>query len=243
MNAVGRSLAAAYRAIDRDARRHLAELPLLGLTMLASRRQPIAPLAADGARPILFLHGLGGGPGNFFPMRTFFAVAARRRGYAVALSDEESIDAMAERLRALVAEVAAVNHLHGARIDLVAHSMGGLVARAALEDPATAALVANLVTLGTPHRGTWAARFAATARALDLRPDSPLLTRLARQLPWAGPPSLPRLVSFWSASDMLLLPHATAIVDGAEAIELPDMTHTGWLLRPSAWRAALAALA
>ena len=61
----------------------------------------------------------------------------------------------ADRLRALVAAIARAHP--GVPVDVVAHSQGGLVARAALardssrHDPGPA--VAHLVTLGTPHDG------------------------------------------------------------------------------------------
>ena len=46
------------------------------------------------------------------------------------------------------------NKLNGAKVDIVAHSMGGLVARSALENFGKDDLVQNLITLGTPHKGS-----------------------------------------------------------------------------------------
>lgn len=46
------------------------------------------------------------------------------------------------------------NKLNRAKIDIVAHSMGGLVARSALENYGKGDLVQNLITLGTPHKGS-----------------------------------------------------------------------------------------
>lgn len=40
------------------------------------------------------------------------------------------------------------------KVDLVGHSMGGLVARAAIENYNSSQFVRNLVTLGTPHKGS-----------------------------------------------------------------------------------------
>jgi ATP-binding cassette subfamily B protein len=48
----------------------------------------------------------------------------------------------------------------GKRVALVAHSMGGLAARAYLQDPGYRGDVAALVTVGTPHRGSIAGQFA-----------------------------------------------------------------------------------
>ncbi len=245
----GRSVASAYRAVDPDVRLHLAEMPLLGLTMLAPRSAAIAPGTDDGARPVLFVHGLGGHPGNFVAMATYFRLRGRTRLHAVTLPDDApdggstSLDALAQHLRTVVGEAAQAWGLgEEGRIDVVAHSMGGLVARLALEDPAVAARVATLVTLGTPHAGTHAARFGATPRVLDLRPGSDVVRRLAERLPWPGPPAAPRLVALWSGADMLLLPASTAMVEGAENVELPGVTHYGYLIHPEAWRRVYAAL-
>src|SRR6185437_13965056 len=79
----GQSLVAAYRSIDADVPRHLAELPLLGLVSLAARRLPAAALPDDGHRPVIFVHGLGGYRGNFTPARLFLRLQGRTRTYAV----------------------------------------------------------------------------------------------------------------------------------------------------------------
>lgn len=44
--------------------------------------------------------------------------------------------------------------LNGAKLDIVGHSMGGLVSRSAIENHNASSLVNNLVTLGTPHKGS-----------------------------------------------------------------------------------------
>lgn len=238
--AAGRTVASAYHAVDPDVRRHVAQAPLLGLTMLSRRFSRPVPLPDDGCRPVVFVHGLGGHRGNFLPMRAWLRLSGRRRLYAVGLESGVSLEALGERLRAFVDEVLAVNELGpDAQVDLVAHSMGGLVARCALAEPDTARRVASLVTLGTPHGGTHAARYAATHHTLALRPDSPSLRRLADQVPWRLPT---RLVCFWSRADVLMLPATTACVVGAENHELASVTHYGFLLRPSCWRRVGAAL-
>lgn len=42
----------------------------------------------------------------------------------------------------------------GIQVDIVGHSMGGLVSRSAIENHNASAYVKNLVTLGTPHKGS-----------------------------------------------------------------------------------------
>jgi pimeloyl-ACP methyl ester carboxylesterase len=240
---VGRGVSSAYAAVDPDLRRHVAQLPLMGLTLLSSRNESIEAIADDGHRPIVFVHGLAGHPGNFLAMRKFLAMSGRKRTYAVALPSVETMQAGADHLSRFIEEVLRVNGLPpGATVDCVGHSMGGLVARLAFRDPATTARVSTLVTLGTPHLGTYAARFGATQNVLDLRPGSTAMTELDLQLPWRGPPHQPRLVALWSPADVLLLPAEAARAPGAHAVEMRGFTHYSYLLNPLAWSRVLSLL-
>jgi triacylglycerol lipase len=226
----------AYDAVDQDVRVHLAQAPFVGLSMLVAKRKPIRALPDDGARPVLLVHGLASGPGVFLPLQLYLKLRGRGRTYAISLPNE-GVEQMAEALSAAVLRVCKVNRLgKSGRVDIVAHSLGGLVARLALERPSIRRRVATLVTLGTPHRGTHAARYLARSPARDLRPDSELLARLRHQLPWPGPPSHPRLVAFWSGSDVLLLPSASARAQGARNVELRGFTHLSYLLDPRGFR-------
>ncbi len=223
-----------YLAVDPDLRRTLAELPLVGATSIGSREVIIEELPDDGHNPCLFVHGLSGHPRNFLPAKLFFRSQGRRRGYLFGYRDNHPFVDSARALAEAIVRVAVVNTLpEGRGVDVVAHSMGGLLTRLALMDPEVAKRVGTVVTLGTPHHGTYAARFLATERALDLRPESPLLKTLEAQVPWPGPPTLPRLVTYWSRADVLMLPSDTARVEGAEHVELQGISHTGYLLRPS----------
>lgn len=74
----------------------------------------------------------------------------------------------------------------GRSVDIVAHSMGGLIARAAITG--TARKLANwppyiyvedVVTIGTPHNGTGIARLCGYTQCTDMRPGSTFLNWLA----------------------------------------------------------------
>lgn len=242
--AAARAVASGYHAVDPDLRRHISQLPLVGLSMIAPRKSEVAAIAADGYRPVLFVHGLGGHPGNFSLMKLFFRACGRRRIYTLSFRDEESLEAVAQRLVSLLEEVARQNNLpQEERFDIVAHSMGGIVARLALELPHFATRVKTLITLGTPHSGTYTARFANTPHVLQLRPGSALVERLKAQLPWGAREGWPRLVAFYSSSDLLLLPATAACVEGAENIELGGLTHYSYLLHPACFQRVFSSLA
>lgn len=81
--------------------------------------------------------------------------------------------------------------LKDAKVDIVAHSMGGLVARSAIENHNAADNVRSLITLGTPHRGTLiASSWVDDSRSLlagintdggnDLSYDSEFIQRLMK---------------------------------------------------------------
>lgn len=239
----GRAAAGAWNAIDPTLLRHAAQLPLMGLTLLGPAQQSLVELPDDGYRPIIFVHGLGGHRSNFAPMRLWFRLHGRTRTYSVGFSHDLVLDEMAGQLRVKIAKVLACNKLPpDAQVDLVAHSMGGIIARLAVADTVTARQVAHLVTLGTPHAGTQVARLARTPHIRDLRPDSTVMQRLAAQLPWRGPPDMPQLTSLWSDSDLLLFPPSTACVNGAQNLEMTGFTHYSYLLEPASARQVFAVL-
>jgi triacylglycerol esterase/lipase EstA (alpha/beta hydrolase family) len=233
----GQSAAAAYQAVDPDARKHLAQLPVMGLSMLGPRSTTVEPLPDDGHNPIVLVHGLAGHPGNFMALRQYLALKGRKRVYAIDFGSAESIDLMAAMLRDFITAVVERNELpDDAQVDLVAHSMGGVVTRMAVEDPATARRIACVITMASPHSGTYTARLGATTPTTELRPGSAVVERMARQLPWDVRAGRPRLVALWSAADLIVLPGEGGQVPGAENIELPGYTHYSYFLNPEAWR-------
>ena len=234
---IGSSVAHAYNALDPDLRRHLVQLPLMGLSYLTPGRLQIQALPDDGRRVVIFVHGLGGHRGNFLPMLSCFRWLGRKRVLSIGFRERDSIATMADQLRALLREVIEVNQLPDQNaIDLVTHSMGGIIARLALEDKALAPAIAHMVTLGTPHSGTQLARLLQTSKVRDLRPGSELLERLERQLPWPGPPEKPRLTALWSPADLVLMPPESAAVKGAHNIRLEGFSHFSYLLHPQSWK-------
>ena len=234
----GAAIATAYRSVDGDLRQELATLPLMGLSSIGRRHLPVRAKRCDGERPVIFVHGMGGHPGNFRAMRAWFAANGRTRLYSVGLPSGETTDEHANHLARFIEAVLEVNDLPAGLVDLVAHSRGGIVARLALEDVAVGCRVATLVTIGTPHQGTVAARFGRGPYLDELRPGSRLIERLSGQLPWMGP----RLVCLWSESDPLVVPAEYARVPGAAEVEIEGLGHCRLLLWPEGWRAAFAAL-
>jgi pimeloyl-ACP methyl ester carboxylesterase len=100
------------------------------------------------------------------------------------------------------------------QVDIVGHSLGGLIARYYVQRLAGDSRVRTLVTLGTPHSGTRVAPLAnAHPIVRQMRPGSAVIEELA--LP--SPGCRTHFVSFWSDLDHLMDPLETA------CLEHPDL--------------------
>jgi triacylglycerol esterase/lipase EstA (alpha/beta hydrolase family) len=128
-------------------------------------------------------------------------------------------------------------HVRGGRIDLVCHSLGGLVARVYLQQLGGARRVDRCITLSTPHRGTYGAYWMPSRVGRELRPDSPLMQRLA-----ATPAATPRVqfTSIVAGSDNMVLPRVFAVHE--QWVHVPDVGHLGMLFSPRVFRAVVEAL-
>ena len=233
---VGRKAAEGWAAIDPDVKRHAAQIPLLSYSLFVSRNEVIDPGEPDGHPPLVFVHGLGGNRGNFLLMAWYLRLHGRSRSYKIHFDGGQSMDQMAA---ALARFIRAVRKATGEpQVDLVAHSMGGLVARLAVTEHRLGGSVKTLVTMGTPHRGTYPARYANTVNLRDLRPDSDLIRRVNSK-PW---PAKVRGVTFWSKGDLFVLPAESAAVPGTEQVDMSPFTHYSYLIDPRSWAAAARAL-
>jgi pimeloyl-ACP methyl ester carboxylesterase len=226
---VGGKVAEAAMSVDPDVYRHAAQMPLLAYTLLSPTQAPVEAGEDDGHPPLVLVHGLGGRRGDFLPMALYLRLGGRKRSYRIHFAPGTPVRERAEALRGFISEVCAVT---GApTVDVVAHSLGGIISRLALMDPPTAARVRSLTTLGTPHGGTFAARLLRTDAVLALRAGSEIAEELAAA-PW---PAGVEGTSLWSQSDLLVLPPESAAAPGTLAIEVSPFTHYSYLIDPRGW--------
>lgn len=115
------------------------------------------------------------------------------------------------------------------KVDLVAHSAGGLAARYYLKYLKGDRNVSHLVTLGTPHQGTYTAYLLGLpflGILKQTRPGSHFLSEVN------GPGAVPtnvRITSFWSPVDGVVVPPENAILAGAHNVKVGWLTHWGFL--------------
>ncbi len=87
--------------------------------------------------------------------------------------------------------------------------MGGIIARYYVQRLGGDSRVHTLVTLGSPHAGTQAARLLPKTVCRQLRPSSDVIAELARPAPGCRT----RFVAFWSDRDVLISPKSAARID------------------------------
>lgn len=101
------------------------------------------------------------------------------------------------------------------RVDIVGHSLGGLIARYYAQRLGGDERVRTLVTLGTPHEGTRVVPLAdAHPIVRQMRPGSDVIEELREPAPGCRT----RFVSFWSDLDQLMAPLETACVNHPDLI-------------------------
>jgi triacylglycerol lipase len=124
----------------------------------------------------------------------------------------------------------------------VAHSMGGLAVRRWLvEQSANAKRVAEVITLGTPHHGTWLGRYALSNNARQMRLASPWQKALQqRELGEQG--AAVRFTCFYSHCDNIVFPASTATLAGANNQHLRGVAHVRMVDHPEPFAALREAL-
>lgn len=126
----------------------------------------VIPIPGEGGRgpplPVVLVHGLFGFdrigvPGvklHYFRGIVKHLESLGCHAHAVRLPAAASVP---DRAKILVEKIAELGH---DRVDIIAHSLGGLDARYALAKLGLGTRVRSLVTIGTPHHGTPLANFA-----------------------------------------------------------------------------------
>ena len=94
------------------------------------------------------------------------------------------VEASARRIQRAVAKLR--ERTGAARVDLVAHSMGGLACRHYMDHLMEEPAVRRFISIATPHLGTRWAHLPFTRSARDMRPGNPLLAAMAERSPAPG---------------------------------------------------------
>jgi triacylglycerol esterase/lipase EstA (alpha/beta hydrolase family) len=136
-----------------------------------------------------------------------------------------AIETWADELDAIVREI--TERTGQPKVILVCHSMGGLAARTYVARHG-ASRVAKLITIASPHHGTWVAHRGPGRNARQMRRDSALLADLARGEGESGPGFA--ATSIYSVHDNLVVPQDTSRLPWAKNVAVSGIGHVGILL-------------
>ena len=204
--------------------------------------EPDVP-AVHGRTGVLLVHGYFCNRGVWRP----WLPRLRAQGVpCTALTLEPAFGRIDDWVAAIDQAVADLQHRTGRAPLVVAHSMGGLATRAwlaAQPDAAAAdARVHHVVTIATPHQGTWMARFGHTPNARQMRPGGPWLLGLAGAEAAARHvrhTRHARFTCFYGHADNIVFPATTATLAGADNRHLAAVAHVAMVQHPAVWAEVL----
>jgi pimeloyl-ACP methyl ester carboxylesterase len=185
------------------------------------------PLPRPATAPVLLLHGVLCNAGIWRGTMSQLAAAGCCPVYALTYGPPTaSIELFAEQVAAKIDAILAATGT--ARVALVGHSMGGVVARAYLRRFGVSR-VRCLVTVGAPHHGSVHAWMFPGECLAQIRPGNAWLGALNAEDGGAPPV---RIVSLWSWHDSMVAPQASAQLPGADNVGFVGIGHNALIEHP-----------
>lgn len=178
------------------------------------------PTGRDPRRvPVVLVHGYFCNRAVWRPLARWLAA----RGHPVESVNLEPPFAPVESyLPALEKAVERLRARTGARrVALIGHSMGGLVIRAWIARHGDRR-VAAVVTLGSPHQGTWSARFGMGRNVAQMQPGSRFLAGLDAS---ETPSARALFTVILTLHDNIVMPQAAQTLEGARHRVLHGVGH------------------
>jgi triacylglycerol esterase/lipase EstA (alpha/beta hydrolase family) len=174
--------------------------------------------------PVLLLHGYGANSGYWAHLAPLLDAASISHATVDLEPVMGDIDGYAPLVEQAAAALCAASG--SAQVVVVAHSMGGLVARAWLRRYGSAR-AARLITLGTPHHGTSLARLGLGANAAQMRGAGPgAESSWLRELGAAESAATRTLItSIYTHHDNIIAPQTSSFLPGAHNIEFGGVGH------------------
>lgn len=191
------------------------------------------PQDPDGL-PVLLIHGYGCNSGYWHAMSKIL-LKANFTHYAIDLEPViGGIDEYVPMIHRAVQRIC--RETSHDRVILVAHSMGGLAARAYLRVHGSEH-IAKVITLGTPHHGTGLAHFGVGLNTHQMRwtaaEQEGLSSEWLRELAASENPATYQLfVSIYSHHDNIISPQRSSHLAGAKNVEFHAIGHVALALDP-----------
>jgi pimeloyl-ACP methyl ester carboxylesterase len=207
-----------------------------------SSKLPLRYLDPDAAAtPIILLHGYFHNRSGFM----LFRRALKRAGFlhvdtmnynVIGHNVMELAKQLSDHVDEILAETGAQ------KVHLLGHSLGGIIARTYVQCLEGKDKVHTVVTMGSPHDGTYAAWVGRGRAARDVRPASPLIRKLHR----TARPTNVRWVAYYSNLDSLVIPASSAKLSHpaykARNVLVKDLGHMSFLVSSELMRSVVRTL-
>ena len=177
------------------------------------------------AVPVLLVPGWGDQAPDLEPFLIRFIEAGWPQSRVSVLTFRDPVGSNEAHAEEVARAVETLQGLTGTdRVDVVAHSMGGLAVRHYLQFHGGGEQVRRAVFLGTPHRGTVAAMLAWGDGGREMVPGSDFLNRLNEG---DTVPSGVEALAIRTPVDLRVIPGSSAMLPGARNLEICCPTHPG----------------
>ena len=202
----------------------LAALTALGLT---TALQPATASAAAAHTPVVFVHGFTGDASNWATAETLFQAGGYGSGelfayeYNWTQSNRTSAAGLATYVKQVLAKTGAT------QVDIVNHSMGGLVSDWYVKQLGGQPYVRHLASIaGANHGTTYASACLVYPSCIEMYPGSAFLGTLN-----AGDetPGATKYGTWYSPCDGVILPYTSTPLNGATNNLVACQTHIGFL--------------
>jgi triacylglycerol lipase len=187
--------------------------------------------------PVLLVHGINDTGAVFHRMAPYLT----QRGWSVYDLDlmPSNGDLSLDQLGQQVASSIATTFAPEQPFDLVGFSMGGIVSRYYVQCLGGINRVQRLITIASPHHGTWIAYLSERLGCVQMRPDSAFLQQLNQEAVM-----LERLnfTSIWTPFDLMIVPANSSQMQVGQNVQVPVLTHAGMITDAMSLEVLVAAL-
>jgi triacylglycerol lipase len=200
---------------------------LLTALLAALALTPALPAAAAPGTPVIFVHGYTGSASNWTTAISLFRAAGYSSNELFAY-EYNSYGDNVTNARGLATYVNTVRSRTGAaQVDIVNHSMGGLVSLWYVKQLGGAQYVRHLASLaGANHGTTSAGACLIYVTCQQMYPGSSFINTLS-----AGDetPGSTRYGTWYSPCDGIIIPYTSTVLSGATNNYVACQTHIGYL--------------
>jgi pimeloyl-ACP methyl ester carboxylesterase len=188
---------------------------------------------SSGRRGVVFVHGFICNRGFWNP----WMEALRARGHAFAAVNLEPVfGSIDDYVPIIDAAVSRLTEATGTPPVIVCHSMGGLAARAWMGARNARQRVHRVITIGSPHCGTWLARFSRMTNGMQMARRGSWLRALERR---EDPAWFAGFTCWYSNCDNIVFPASTATLPGADNRLVRGVAHVQLAFVPEVMSASL----